>query len=231
MRKLRLFVILLITLAALPYPRLALAQSSPEALSEIAHNFLLEQAQSLPGNAQVLIDSSRLQEQAQCQQVQAFLPSGQRLRARLSVGLRCLTPNTWVTSVPASLSVQGFYYVSKRTINPGETLSLDDLIAREGDILRLPSGVLFDPSQIIDYIASQRIQAGNPIRQHALRDPHAIVRGQTVRTVARGTGFVISGEALALQTASPGQQIQVRASSGQVISATVLDASTVQVLM
>ncbi|MDN4122089.1 flagellar basal body P-ring formation protein FlgA [Alcaligenes endophyticus] len=201
-------------------------------LSKVAHDFLLEQAQTIPGQAQVHIDSSRLREQAACSDIQAFFTSGTRLRTRMSIGLRCLNPTSpWTTSVPATLSIQGFYYVSNRTIALGETISLDDLVAREGDLLRLPNGALSDPSQIIGFVASQRINSGSLIRQNTLRDPQAIVRGQAVRTIARGIGFVISGEGQALQTGSPGSQIQVRVSSGQVISATVLDSSTVQVLM
>ncbi|XOT97388.1 flagellar basal body P-ring formation chaperone FlgA, partial [Alcaligenes pakistanensis] len=65
----------------------------------------------------------------------------------------------------------------------------------------------------------------------ALRDPQSITRGQTVRTVARGMGFMATGEGQALQSGAPGTQIQIKASSGQVISATVLDASTVQVIL
>nr|WP_254045803.1 flagella basal body P-ring formation protein FlgA [Paenalcaligenes hominis] len=52
-----------------------------------------------------------------------------------------------------------------------------------------------------------------------------------VRTLARGAGFVATGEGQALQSGSPGNQIQVRVSSGQIITGTVLDAQTVQVLM
>lgn len=210
---------------------LANANTDVATLSKVAHDFLLEQAQTLPGEPQVHIDSSRLREQAACTDIQAYFASGQRLRSRLSIGLRCLNPNPWTTSVPATLSVQGFYYVSNRTIALGEIIHLDDLIAREGDLLRLPNGAIVDPSQIIGFVANQRINSGNLIRSSALRDPQAVVRGQAVRTIARGMGFVISGEGQALQTGSPGSQIQVRASSGQVISATVLDSNTVQVLM
>lgn len=208
-----------------------LAQSTPDALARIAHDFLLEQAQALPGIPQVHIDASRLRPQAECPEIHAFLANGQQLRTRMSIGLKCLGTPGWSISVPASLNIQGYYYVSNRTINVGDLISQDDLLAREGDLLRLPAGVPHDPSLIIGNAAKQRIPAGSIIRSTVLRDPEAVVRGQSVRTLARGVGFTISGEGQALQTGSPGRQIQVRTPSGQVISATVLNSGTVQVLM
>ena len=204
---------------------------SVQAIQEQAHDYLLKQAQLYPGIASITLDASRLNAMPACTQTQVFLPSGQRLRARMSVGVRCLSPQSWSSSISASLSIQGQYYVTNRRINPGETVHQEDLIERDGDLLSLANGVVIDPNQIIGYVASQRIPLGNAIRSSALRDPQSVMRGQTVRTIARGMGFVATGEGQALQSGSPGTQIQIKASSGQVISATVLDASTVQVVL
>src|SRR3546814_15530733 len=103
--------------------------------------------------------------------------------------------------------------------------------AREGDILRLASGVVFVPSQAVCYSASQRISAGTPIKSRALRDPDSIQRGQAVRTEARGTGFVATGEGQALQSRATGTQIQVRSRSGQNVSGNDTNANTVLEIM
>lgn len=204
---------------------------SVQAIQDQAQDYLLQQAQMYPGIATITLDASRLHAMPACTQNQFFLPSGQRLRSRMSIGVRCLSPQSWSTSIGATLSIQGHYYVPNRRINPGETIQQDDLIEREGDLLALANGVVINPEQIIGYVASQRIPLGNAIRASALRDPQSIMRGQTVRTIARGTGFVATGEGQALESGAPGTQIQIKASSGQVISATVLDASTVQVVL
>src|SRR5690606_11222719 len=108
---------------------------------------------------------------------------------------------------------------------------LDDMASREGDLLRLAAGVVVDPSLAIGYIAQQRISAGTVIRSSALRDPDSIVRGQPVRTEARGVGFVATGEGVALESGAPGTMIQVRTRSGQVVSGTVVNNTTVRVMM
>lgn len=222
----------LLTLALSLSPLLsAQPLQNPEQVATEVEQFLLSQASNYPGTASVHATPPAIRNQAQCEHLQPFLPSGMRLRSRMTVAVRCQAPQTWTLHVQAELSITGFYYISNRSIRVGETLSLDDLVAREGDLLRLAPNTIIDPSLAIGYITTQRINTGNTIRSTALRDPQSIQRGQMVRTVARGIGFVATGEGQALQSGAPGSQIQIRASSGQVISGTVIDAQTVQILM
>jgi flagella basal body P-ring formation protein FlgA len=209
----------------------ALPLQDAAALSAEVEAFLRGQAASYPGSTDIVIEPPRLTNQSACANLQAFLPTGQRLRSRMTVGVRCMAPLTWTTYVQANLTILGHYYVANRNIQVGDTLSLDDLSAREGDILRLSGGTIFDPSQAVGYVASQRISAGGPIKSRSLRSPDSIQRGQTVRTEARGLGFVATGEGKALENGAPGAQIQVRSASGQIVNGTVVNANTVQVMM
>lgn len=205
-------------------------QNPQQVVSEV-EAFLLNQASIHPGAMSVHVTPPVIRNQAQCNALQPYLPSGAKLRSRMTIAVRCQAPSSWTLHVPTEISIQGYYYISNRSIAVGEIISLDDLVAREGDLLRLPPNTVTDPSLAIGYIASQRINAGNTIRSSALRDPQSIQRGQAVRTIARGNGFVATGEGQALQSGAPGTQIQVKVSSGQIITGTVLDAHTVQVMM
>lgn len=230
------FFILLTLMAASHVPAAFAAASTtdsqdPALVAAEVETFLRGQASNYPGSVQISIDTPRITRQAACEQLQAFLPSGQRLRSRMTVGVRCAAPEAWTSYVQANLGIQGFYYVANHTIQPGDTLSLDDLSTREGDLLRLSPGMVFDPSHVVGHIATQRLTAGSPIKSGALRNPQSIQRGQAVRTEARGQGFVASGEGKALQSGAPGTQIQVRSSSGQIVNGTVLNSNTVQVIM
>ncbi|NYT87072.1 flagellar basal body P-ring formation chaperone FlgA [Pollutimonas harenae] len=216
--------------AALPANATPAVQDPALVVAEV-EDFLHSQASTYPGSVQVTVETPRIQNQQACDQLQAYLPSGQRLRSRMSVGVRCVEPAVWTSHVKVTLSIQGYYYVANRNMDVGEVVSLDDMAAREGDILRLARNIVFDPSQVVGYITSQRIRAGSPIKSSALRDPESIQRGQVVRTEARGAGFVATGEGQALQSGAPGTQIQVRASSGQVISGVVVNAHTVRIIM
>ena len=202
----------------------------PRAIVAEVEALLLDRAQQLPGTPQVAVTPPRITRQAACEQMETFL-SNPQLRSRMSVGVRCVAPEPWSLYVQASVSVQGYYYVTNRSINVGETITLDDLTAKEGDLLRLARGVIVDPSHAIGYIAQQRIGSGNALRSSALRDPDSVVRGQAVKTEARGMGFVATGEGVALEDGAPGTLIQVRTSSGQVVTGTVVNSTTVRVLM
>lgn len=203
----------------------------PALVAAEVEDFLLNQASSYPGSATVTVDTPRIERQPACDHLETSLPSGQRLRSRMTVEVRCMAPQAWKSYVQANLSIQGFYYVANRNLRPGDTLSLSDLTGREGDLLRLPNGVVFDPSQAIGYITTRNIRAGGTIKANALRDPGSIQRGQTVRTVVRGVGFVANGEGQAMENGSPGTQIQVKSSSGQILSGTVINSNTVQINM
>ncbi len=201
-----------------------------EQVVAVVQDYLQSAASSYPGSVLITVDASRVARQPACSQLQAYLSSGQRLRSRLSVGVRCMAPTSWNGYVQANLSIQGFYYVANRAIQPGDVISLDDLSAREGDLLKLSPGIVTDPSRLIGHLATQRINTGTPIKASATRDPDSIQRGQMVRTEARGPGFVANGEGQAMQSGAPGTQIQVKSSSGQIITGTVLNANTVLVM-
>lgn len=202
----------------------------PAAVAAEVEAFLLTQAQSWPGAATVTVTPPRIGRQPACEHLDTFL-SNPQLRSRMNVGVRCLAPQPWTLYVQAAVGIQGQYYVANRTINVGEALSLDDLTPRDGDLLRLAPGVVVDPSLAVGHIAQQRIAAGSTVRSSSLRDPDSIVRGQPVRTEARGMGFVATGEGVALESGAPGTMIQVRTSSGQVVTGTVVNNTTVRVLM
>lgn len=239
MRKLFKHIVHIALATAISLPAVALPSGnghdgptqSAAVITNTVIEFLGQQASNYPGSAHITVDTPRLQRHPACRDLQAFLPGSQRLRARMSIGVRCMAPTPWTARVQATLAIHGFFYVPNRTLDPGETISLDDIIAREGDILSLGRGVIVDPSQLIDHVVTRRIPAGTPIKANSLRSPMSVERGQMVRTQARGAGFVVTGEAQTLEGGSPGEQIRVRTTSGQVITATVLDAHTVQVML
>lgn len=208
----------------------ALPTQDIKQVAAVVQEYLESAASSYPGSVTITVDASRLARQPACTQLQAYLSSGQRLRSRLSVGVRCMAPTPWNGYAQASLSIQGFYYVANHPIQPGDVISLDDLHAREGDLLKLSPGIVTDPSQLIGQLATQRINTNSAIKANAIRDPNSIQRGQMVRTEVRGPGFVANGEGQAIQSGGPGSQIQIKSSSGQIITGTVLNAHTVLIM-
>lgn len=184
---------------------------------------------ALPGEPSITLDPLRTDRLDACEALTPFMPSGMRVRARMTVGLRCVAPRTWTVYAQATVSVPGQYYVAARQIAPGKTIEAADLTTRDGDLVALPPGVITDAAAILGMRPAHRIAAGQPIKGAGLRSAESVSRGQSVRITARGNGFVVSSEGQALDNAPPGATVQVRTASGQVVSGIVQAAGLVEI--
>lgn len=194
--------------------------------------FLQEKTTGWKGQLQARIDPPKIDHLSTCADYEIFMPGrGATLRPRVTLGIRCLQPQAWVSYTQASLRIKGTYYVTAQAIKAGTTLNMQDLVAREGDLLRLPRGTIIEPRHMVGYITRQRLNARKPVKASVLRSPESVERGQTVYMEVRGVGFVARSEGQAMQDGEPGDHIQVRTPSGQTVTATILNAHTVLIPM
>ncbi|MCA7886694.1 flagellar basal body P-ring formation protein FlgA [Burkholderia contaminans] len=204
-------------------------QQDPESIRRAALAFLQQQIAGLPGKATATVTTAFPRGLAACTTLEPFMPTGARLWGRTTVGVRCAGERPWTVYLQAKVTVQATYYVAARQIAPGEPLSAADLVARDGDLTVLPLAVITDPAQAIGATALARISAGLPLRQDLLKSAASVSAGQTVRVVAAGPGFTISAEGSVLANAAPGQSVRVRMAAGQIVTAIVKDAGTVEI--
>jgi len=207
------------------------ATADAAAVGRAAEAFLRDQLAALPGTLTITLDPIDTSRAAACAELAPFLPSALRPRSRMTVGVRCVAPQPWTMYVQATVSVRGQYYVAARTIAAGQAIQAGDLAQRDGDLVALPGGIVADPQAVIGMRARYRIVAGQAIKGSALRSALAVTRGQHVRITARGRGFVVSSEGEALDDAPPGAPVQVRTTSGQVVSGIVRSATLVEVAL
>ncbi|KVG36543.1 flagellar basal body P-ring formation chaperone FlgA [Burkholderia ubonensis] len=204
-------------------------QQDPDTIRRTALAFLQQQIAGLPGKPAASVASSFPRGLAACTTLEPFLPTGARLWGRTTVGVRCAGERPWTVYLQAKVTVQATYYAAARQIAPGEVLTAADLVARDGDLTLLPLAVITDPSQAVGSTALARVAAGLPLRQDMLKSAASVSAGQTVRVVAAGPGFTISAEGSALANAAPGQSVRVRMAAGQIVTAIVKDAGTVEI--
>lgn len=205
--------------------QLAWAQTAAEPrqdlalLKQTAEQFLLTQANGLPGEVKVTVGAidPRLKLPV-CPVPEAFLPPSSKAWGKTTVGVRCTVPTNWTIYVSAQIRVHGEYIAATAPLAQGQTIGPGDIATVKGDLTNLPSGVITDASQAIGRTAASTIALGAPLRQDALRNQQAIQQGQAVRVVLNGDGFSVSSEARALNNANEGQLTQVRTAAGQVIS-------------
>lgn len=201
---------------------LSLACHGPAAragqLEDTVRDYVARQTGDLPGKVKLTIDpldpATRL---APCQALAASHPAGTRLWGKSTVTVNCLGPAHWVVYVPVRVQVVASYLRTARQLPPGQPLTSDDFSVVQGDLSELPAGTLTDPAQALGRPLRLGLGAGQPLRDSQLVTPLAIRQGQTVRLIARGSGFAVSSEGTALANAADGGSVVVRTASGQTI--------------
>lgn len=199
-------------------------------VQETAEQHIRLQIQGMPGKPTVTmgqIDVSRL---PPCSVHEAFTPQGSNLIGKTTVGVRCLSPNSWTVLIPAQIAVTGNYVTTSRPLVAGQVIQSTDLATVSGDVSRLPTGVVSEPAQAVGKTLRNSLGAGQPLRKDQLLAPVVIRQGQTVRVVSKGEGFSASAEGKALANAAVGQIVQIRMNSGQTVSGTAQNDGSVEIV-
>lgn len=189
--------------------------------------FLLRETAGLPGKASIQVVPPSGGRARECVSPQPFLPGGAAAWGRVSVGVRCGGERPWTRYVQARVSVVADYYVAAHALAPGQPIGPADLEQRQGDLAGLPRAVVTDPAQLQGAVTANRIAAGSPLRMDMVRKAIAVKQGQMVAVTIEGEAFQIRSEGKILADAAPGNTVQVRLKSGQVVNGLVRDADTV----
>lgn len=223
---LRLFLALLLPLVLVGN----VASAQQDIVTNAVDQLLRTQTRGLPGRVNYTIGQLDPRTQlTPCPAVEAFLPPGNRLWGRISVGVRCLAEGGWTVYVPVQVSVTANFLVSARPLSPGQILGINDVVTQSGDLASLPGGVLTDVQQALGKTVKNGISAGQPLRADMLTAPLVVQQGQTVKVISRGAGFSVSSEGRAMNNAAEGQVAQVRTPSGQTVSGIARPGGVVEI--
>ncbi len=182
-----------------------------------AEQFVREKTADVAGEVNVTVSrpDSRLH-LAKCDRLEAWLPSGNRLWGRASVGVRCQNP-AWSIYVPVTVKVTGQALVAARPLSSGQILEAEDVRLQLRDLTAFPGGLFTNPEQVIGKTAATSIRADSLLRPEQLRSQLAVKQGQQVILVAQGAGFKVSSDGQAMGNAAIGQVVSVKTRSGQTI--------------
>lgn len=151
-----------------------------------------------------------------CARIEAFLPSGSQLIGKTSIGVRCAEKNGWQVFVPVQIKVTLNLLIAARQLPAGHQLQEQDIARQTTEVSRTEGYT--DVGQVIGKVLRYGIAAGQVLRSDMLRAPYSVTQGQVVQTLVKGRGFSIRGEGVAMSNAAEEQAVQVRVSSGRVIS-------------
>ncbi|WP_295851850.1 flagellar basal body P-ring formation chaperone FlgA [uncultured Xylophilus sp.] len=166
---------------------------------------------------------------APCTKVEPYIPVGMRLWGKTRLGLRCVEGQTrWNVFLPIQVKAFGPAWVVRGPVVAGATLSANDAMQAEVDWADEASPVLADASQWVGAVLTRSLNAGQALRQSAVRAATAFQAGAQVRIVAQGTGFAVTSDGQAVSAGVVGQPVRVRMEGGRMMTGTVLDARTVR---
>jgi flagella basal body P-ring formation protein FlgA len=151
--------------------------------------------------------------------VAASWPAGVRAWGRTRVALRCTDgPVHWAITLPVSVKVFAPALVGRAPLPAGTVLDADHLASASVDWAATPAGVLVQPEAVVGRTLVRAVGAGQPLQPADLKPRQWFAAGDTVRLVATGAGFAVSGEGQALSPGIEGQATRVRTDNGRVLS-------------
>jgi len=169
---------------------------------------------------------------APCSAVQPYLPSGTRLWGATRIGLRCTDGNArWNVFLPIRVDVFGPALVANAPLAAGRVLAADDLRSAEVNLAAAAAAPLTRSELAIGRALARPLAAGDALHAGDLRARQWFAAGDSVRLVAAGSGWHISGEGQALAPGVEGQTVRVRTESGRVVSGVAVADRLVEVAL
>ena len=169
---------------------------------------------------------------APCQQVEVFLPPGQRAWGRTRIGLKCAKGAVaWKVTLPLTVRMWAPALVTTAALPSGTTLAAEHLKMAEVDWSERDSPVLVTESSVVGRALGMNLSPGTPLRQEHLRKRQWFEAGDTVRLTAIGPGFAVQSEGVALNPGVEGQTVRIRTESGRTLTGMPVGVREVEVTL
>lgn len=167
---------------------------------------------------------------APCRAAQPHLNPQAKVWGDIRVGLRCTDGAVrWNVYVPATVRVFGPAWVAGTALPAGHMLSDADLVKQEVELSAEAGATAAGPEAWQGRSLVTGLRAGQALRLQHLKARQWFAAGQSVTLVARGTGFAVSSEGIAVTPGLDGQTTQVRLEGGRVVQGVAVGARRVEV--
>lgn len=161
------------------------------------------------------------------------LPYGIRYNSPTAVMVDVSVNGQTISKISMHLDVKLYQQVvvAAVQISPGEIVTTERLRYERMDTGRLKLGYFTDVNKVQGLMTKRLLMPGAVVTDSVVSKPLLVKRGNMVTILARIGGMEVTATGKAMQDGNEGQLIRVQnVNSAKIISAKVLDASTVQVL-
>src|ERR1700733_13703705 len=161
-----------------------------------------------------------------------FVPSGQHMKDRITIELRCQDPKPWHLYVPVRIVSTSPVAVAVHAIVAGTVIKESDLKVEEHDVSDLPLGFLDDPAVAVGLTAARPISGGAYVTNQQLVAPKAVLRGQSVTLLADAGGISVRMAGRALSDGLINQRVRVQnLSSGNIVEGIARSEQVVEIIL
>jgi flagella basal body P-ring formation protein FlgA len=164
--------------------------------------------------------------------IRPFVPSGQHMKDRVTIELRCQDPKPWHLYVPVRIVSTSPVAVAVHAIVAGTVIKESDLKIEEHDVSELPLGFLDDPAVAVGLTAARPISGGAYVTNQQLVAPKAVQRGQSVTLLADAGGISVRMAGKALSDGLINQRVRVQnLSSGKIVEGIARSQEVVEIIL
>lgn len=207
---------LLLLLAALACAA-APAQDAPrqplDSLRSAAESFVRAQLGDAPGNNALRVQTGALDERlrlASCRTaLEASLPQGARVAARMTLGVRCPDP-LWTVYVPVSVQSEVAVLVTRHALPRNASVSRADVETEKRWVAGFAHLYVTDPASLAGRHLKQALAPRTALTVELLAADVLVKRGQRVTLLARSGGFEVRAAGEALADSGAGGRVRVQ---------------------
>ncbi len=161
----------------------------------------------------------------QCTQpLTPILEYGQISQHNFTIKVSCSSPKTWSVRLPVKIQVFKKVVVNKQHISREQPINGVELDLARQDVSQIGDGYYESIDDLAGLVAQRNIASGSVIKQHMVKQPTLVHRGQMVKMVIEAPGLTIEGSGVAQTDGVKGQLVKVKnVRSNKVVDATVVD--------
>lgn len=166
-------------------------------------------------------------------ELKAEVPGGVRYNAPTTAVVTVAVDGRAFTNISVRFNVKAYQQVvvAARNIAAREEITFDALRSERREVGRI-SGYITDAAKVVGLTARRPIMAGAPLTEAAVDKPLVMKRGTAVAIVVKMGDMAVTAGGVAMQDGREGEVIRVQnVSSQRTVTARVVDANTVQVII
>jgi flagella basal body P-ring formation protein FlgA len=165
---------------------------------------------------------------SQClQPLQAALPSGAQMQARMAVGVSCKHGAAWTIYVPVTVESEVAVLVLRNAAPRGARLTASDVVPQNQRVSGLAVAYVTDVSALERQTLKRPLAAGAVLTTDSLLPDYIVKRGEQVTLLASASGIEVRAPGRAMADGRDGARIPVQNLASLKVVEGVVDATRV----